>query len=133
MLEIKASQRVWCLGCMSAEVVQEKQLLADTGCSMVNGDKGMSSLCIRGLHTGLCVPRGPLCACALSQERQTAGGGMLGAGEMLSVLSLHSNPCCLFFSLGSRALIIYFIFYNCSHLNCIHLHCLNLLIGYRKV
>ena len=45
---------------------------------------------------------------------------------------LHSIPPHLFF-LDSRALIICFIFYNCSEFNCLHLSCLNLLISYNKV
>lgn len=49
-------------------------------------------------------------------------------GELL----LCSNLC-LFFSLDSRALIIYFIFYYSSGLNRLHLRCLNLLIFYKKV
>lgn len=76
---------------------------------------------------------GPLCACVFFLIHREAGGGeWLGAGEMLAVLLLYSNPCSLFFSLDSRALIIYFIFFNCSDLNCLHLSCLNLLIGCRK-
>jgi hypothetical protein len=62
---------------------------------------------------------------------RVAVGGRGKASELPFYSNCHRH--CLFFSLSSRALIIYFIFYNCSDLNCLHLRCLNLLIIYRKV
>lgn len=53
-------------------------------------------------------------------------------GWELGRLLLYSYVS-LFFSLGSRALTIYFMFYNCSDLNCLLLSCFNLLIFCRKV
>lgn len=53
-------------------------------------------------------------------------------GWELGRLLLYSYVS-LFFSLGSRALTIYFMFYNGSDLNCLHLRCFNLLIFCRKV
>lgn len=53
-------------------------------------------------------------------------------GWELGRLLLYSNIS-FFFSLGSRALTISFIFYNCSDLNCLHLSCFNLLMFCRKV
>lgn len=107
------------------------------GCGVGEEDKG-APFVHQGSPHGAWYARGLLLCLGsfsfpLSQERQTARGWVLGAGEMLAVLFLLCNRHRLFFFLGSRALIICFIFYHSFNSNCLHLSCLNLLIGYRKV
>lgn len=125
---------MWCPDCVSGEVVHENQLLAARG--MVWGKKTRGSfLYATGVSLLGFVHKGSsLCLCSfLLSQGQTVGGGVWELRKMLAMLFLHSDPPHLFFFLDTRALIIYFIFYNCSDLNCLHLSCPNLLINYRKV